>query len=271
MEKHIRRRPLTAFVLSFLTQGLGQFYNGQLRKAMLFYLLAWLIAVLLSFYNLYFSFYGLVSFVAISLAYTLFVMIEASSSARRLHIIKAKQYNKWYFYLLIILINTFLINPLLKPFVFPLKPYRLPTESMTPTLMRGDRIFVNENYYANRNPQRGDVVIFSYPSDPQKNTIKRIIGLSGETIEIIEKKVYLNGKPLEEPYIMSTPEGRVSLAETNFAAVTIPQGKLFVLGDNRDNSQDSRFFGFVDIATLKGKALYIYWAKDKKRIGSDIN
>lgn len=274
MAEHIRRRPLTAFVLSFLTQGLGQFYNGQLRKAILLYLLAWLIAVLLSFYNRYFSFYGLVSSLAISLAYTFFVMIEASISARRLHIIKAKKYNKWYFYLLIILINTFLINSLLKPFVFPVKLYRLPTVSMAPTLLVGDGVVVHKYYYATQDPKRGDVVIFSRPVNPSKDFVKRVIGLPGETIEIVKKKVYINGQPLQEPYVMGTPEGGLpptTAASEKFGPVTVPDGKLFVLGDNRDDSLDSRHFGFVDIAALKGKALYIYWAKDKKRIGNNIN
>ena len=275
MEEHIERRPLTAFVLSFLTPGLGQLYNGQLKRAALLYFLGLFIVIFLSPSGLFFSFYGMVSGLAITLGYMIFVLIDASINARRLHIIRVKRYNRWYFYILIILINAFLVNSLLlAPFIIPpIKAYKLPAASMTTTLMIGDRIIVHKNYYTNNNPQRGDVVIFPDPSDPSKDYIKRVIGLPGETIEILAKKVYINGRPLEEPYSMGAP-GRglpTDMAPSKkFGPVTVPSGKLFVLGDNRDNSLDSRHFGFVAIAALKGKALYIYWANDSRRIGNTI-
>jgi signal peptidase I len=219
----------------------------------------------------------MVSWLAMMLGYMIFVLIDASITARRLHIIRAKKYNKWYLYLLIILINAFFINSLLASFTIPtIKAYKLPAASMAPTLMIGDRVIVNKNYYTNRNPQRGDVVIFPDPSDPSKDFIKRIIGLPGETIEIVGKKVSINRQPLEEPYViyvLGTPEGGLSpttAVTKHFGPVNVPKGKLFVLGDNRDNSLDSRHFGFVDRAALKGKALYIYWSKDTRRIGNTI-
>jgi signal peptidase I len=275
MEEFIERRPLTAFVLSFLTPGLGQLYNGQLKRAALLYFLGLFIVIFLSSSGLFFSFYGMVSGLAITLGYMIFVLIDASIAARRLHIIRVKKYNRWYFYILIILINAFLVNSLLlAPFIIPpIKAYKLPAASMTPTLMIGDRVIVNKKYYTNNKPNRGDVVIFPDPSDRSKDFIKRAIGLPGETVEILEKKVYINGRPLEEPYIMGAPERGLPTNMTpskKFGPVTVPSGKLFVLGDNRDNSLDSRHFGFVDIAALKGKALYIYWAKDKRRIGNYI-
>jgi signal peptidase I len=275
MEDHMRRRPLTAFVLSFLTTGLGQLYNGQLSKAILFYVLGLVIMVLCSFYGLFFSFKGMISWLVIMLAYGIFVMIDAAMSARRLHIIKAKKYNRWYFYILIIFINIFFVNSFLAPFIIPpIKAYKLPSASMAPALMIGDRVIVNKKYYTDNKPKRGDVVIFPDPSAPNKDYIKRVIGLPGETVEMRGKKVYINGQPLEEPYVMGTSEGELSPAirgMEKFGPVTVPDGKLFVLGDNRANSEDSRHFGFVDIAALKGKALYIYWAKDKKRIGKNID
>jgi signal peptidase I len=274
MEEYIRRKPLTAFVLSFLTPGLGQLYNGQASKSILLYLLGLLIMVFCSFYGLFFSFNGMIGWLAIVLAYMFFVMIEASISAGRLHTIKAKKYNKWYFYFLIIVINTFLINSLLEPLIIPVKAYKVPVSSMAPTLLIGDHIIVNKRYYADKQPERDDIVIFPSPLDPRKDYIKRVIGLPGETIEIREKKVYINGQSLDEPYVRGTHEAGLSPSPAtteNFGPVTVPAGKLFVLGDNRDNSEDSRHFGFVDITSLKGKALYIYWAKDKKRMGSNFN
>jgi len=274
MEEHIRRSPLTAFILSFLTPGVGQLYNGQLNKAILFYILGLPIMVICKFYSLCFFFNGMIGWLALMGGYLLFVMFDAAISAARLHIIKAKKYNKWYLYLLIILINSLAIQPVLKPLIIPpVKAYKLPTESMAPTLMLGDHVIVNKKYYTMMKPQRGDVVIFPYPKNPEKDYLKRVVGLPGETIEIKDKQVYINGQPLEEPYVMYTqsrPLPPSMAAMDKFGAVTVPNGKLFVLGDNRDNSLDSRYFGVVDIATLKGKALYIYWAKDKKRIGEDI-
>jgi signal peptidase I len=274
MEEFIKRDPLTAFVLSFLTPGLGQLYNGQLKRAALLYFLGLFIVIFLSSSGLFFSFYGMVSGLAMTLGYMLFVPIDASITARRLHIIRVKRYNRWYFYILIILFNAFLINLLLEPFIIPpIKAYKVPAASMTSTLMIGDRVIVNKKYYPNNSPKRGDVVIFPDPSDPSKDFIKRVIGLPGETIEILAKKVYINGRPLEEHYIVGAPGRglRTDMAPSKkFGPVTVPSGKLFVLGDNRDNSLDSRHFGFVDIAALKGKALYIYWAKDTRRIGNTI-
>lgn len=275
MEEFIERNPLTAFVLSFLTPGLGQLYNGQLKRAALLYFLGLFIVIFLSSAGLFFSFNGMVSGLAITLGYMIFVLIDASIIARRLHIIRVKRYNRWYFYILIILINAFLINSLLlAPFIIPpIKAYKVPAASMTPALMIGDRVIVNKKYYINNKPNRGDVVIFPDPSASSKYLIKRAIGLPGETIEILEKKVYINGQPLEEPYSMGAPERGLptNMAPSKkFGPVTVPNDKLFVLGDNRDNSLDSRHFGFVDISALKGKALYIYWAKDRRRIGNTI-
>jgi signal peptidase I len=274
MEEHIERSPLTAFVLSFLTPGLGQLYNGQLKRAVLLYFLGLFIVIFFSSSGLFFSFYGMVSGLAMTLGYMIFVLIDASITARRLHIIRVKRYNRWYFYILIILINAFLINLLLEPFIIPpIKAYKVPAASMTSTLMIGDRIIVNKKYYTNNKPKRGDVVLFPDPSDQSKDFIKRVIGLPGETIAILANKVYINGRPLEEPYIMGAPGRglRTDMAPSKkFGPVTVPSGKLFVLGDNRDNSLDSRHFGFIGIATLKGKALYIYWSKDTRRIGNTI-
>ena len=248
------------------------FYENQwnllivhLKKAVFLYVLGLVVIIILSFSGLLFSFLGILTCAAIFIGYTIFVMIDAFIHARRIHTIKPQGYNRWYFYLLIILINAFAINPLLERFYIPpVKAYKLPAQSMAPTLIVGDRIMVNKKYYTNKNPQRGDIVIFPYPTDPEKDYIKRVIGLPGETIEIRGNKAFLNSKPLDEAFI------QVSGKQSEFGPVTVPDGNLFVLGDNRDNSIDSRFFGFVEIGTLKGKALYIYWAKDKKRIGKSI-
>ncbi|MFN3921283.1 MAG: signal peptidase I, partial [Caldimicrobium sp.] len=122
--------------------------------------------------------------------------------------------------------------------------------------------------------------VFTYPMDKKLDFIKRVIGLPGDTIEIINKKVFVNGKPLKEPYVQFSDKEiypKEISPRDNFGPIKVPPGQLFVLGDNRDQSYDSRFWGFVPISSLKGKALIIYfsWDSEKgsirlRRIGSLI-
>jgi signal peptidase I len=114
--------------------------------------------------------------------------------------------------------------------------------------------------------QRGDVVVFKYPEDPERDFIKRVIGLPGETLEVREKKVYIDGRPLDEPYVhYLQPAGAYGEfaaydVREQYGPVTISEGHYFVMGDNRDNSQDSRYWGFLPRHYIKGKALVVYWS-----------
>ena len=121
---------------------------------------------------------------------------------------------------------------------------------------------------------RGDVVVFKYPEEPERDFIKRVIGLPGETIELKQKKVYVNGTPLDEPYVhFLEPPGSVDSASEvtsldvreRYGPVTVPADHYFVMGDNRDNSQDSRYWGFLPRDYVKGKALIIYWSYEAER------
>ena len=120
--------------------------------------------------------------------------------------------------------------------------------------------------------QRGDVVVFKYPEEPERDFIKRVIGLPGETLELRQKVVYINGKPLNEPYvhflIPPTPEGQEVASydvRERYGPVTVPADHYFVMGDNRDNSQDSRYWGFLPRDYVKGKALMVYWSYEGDR------
>jgi signal peptidase I len=121
---------------------------------------------------------------------------------------------------------------------------------------------------------RNDVIVFKYPVEPERDFIKRVIGLPGDTIELKEKKVYLNGKPLDEPYVhfLEAPSTNSELHEVTsfdvrqqYGPVTVPPNQYFVMGDNRDNSQDSRYWGFLPRENVKGKALLIYWSYEGDR------
>ena len=122
---------------------------------------------------------------------------------------------------------------------------------MYPTLNDGQFVFVNRLAYKFGEPAHGDIIVFHYPRDPEQEFVKRIIGLPGDTVDIRGGQVYVNGMQLYEPYIADAPRTQGSW--------TVPEDHLFVLGDNRNNSQDSRSFGFVSMDEVIGKALFIYW------------
>jgi signal peptidase I len=143
---------------------------------------------------------------------------------------------------------------------------------MEPALIVGDHFVAAMGYYKNRRPERGDVIVFPNPKEPSKDLVRRVIGLEGEKLQIIQNKTYVNDQPANDPWGMFERKdlsGHLSFLE-NFGPVIVPKGSLFVLGDNRHNSQDSRFWGVVDLNKVRGKALYLYWAKDKNRIGREI-
>ncbi len=158
--------------------------------------------------------------------------------------------------------------------------FKIPSGSMLPTLQIGDHLLVNKFLYGLRipytdkrilrirPPKRGDIVVFAYPVDDTKDFIKRIIGEPGDTVEIRDKKIFINGKPIEDPWgvhvdSLTLPEGFER--RDNFGPVKVPPGSYFVMGDNRDRSYDSRFWGFVEDARIRGKAFIIYWSWDHER------
>lgn len=131
--------------------------------------------------------------------------------------------------------------------------------SMEPTLRNGERLLVNKFLYRFKVPELGDIVVFEYPKDPERDFIKRVIGREGDTIEITDGYVYVNGNLLEESYL-------VNRGRDNFGPVLVPSGQLFVLGDNRTNSDDSRYFGFVPAENLVGQAMVVYWPISNLRV-----
>jgi len=169
---------------------------------------------------------------------------------------------------------------------FAVQAFQIPTGSMEPTLLVGDFLLVNKLVYANtispieekilprRNIRRQDIIVFKWPNDPTKDFVKRAIGLPGEKLEIKNKQVYINDKPLEEKYkVHSDSEIRSAndAAEysndrrDNFGPVIVPEGHVFAMGDNRDNSDDSRFWGFLPLSNLKGRPWLIYFSYQAER------
>lgn len=165
---------------------------------------------------------------------------------------------------------------------FVVQAFKIPSGSMQNTLLIGDYILVNKFIYGVKipftnytvipvkNPQRGDIVVFKFPKDPSKDFIKRVIAVGGDTIMIRDKRVYVNGEQQKEDYAVYTDNrilpsnGVYGTTRDNLAPVKVPEGKLFVMGDNRDESNDSRFWQFADVSAVKGKAFIIYWSWNRK-------
>ncbi len=160
---------------------------------------------------------------------------------------------------------------------FVVQAFKIPSGSMEPTLRVGDYLMVTKFIYGIRipytdvkifqfkKPQRGDIIVFIFPRDPSKDFIKRVIGTEGEKVEIIHNKIYLNDRLIDDPwghFVTDDFPRRFLLRMENFGPVVVPKDSLFVLGDNRDNSEDSRFWGFVNVNAVLGKAFIIYFSWD---------
>lgn len=144
--------------------------------------------------------------------------------------------------------------------LFILAPFYIPSGSMEPTLRIGDRIIVSKISYLFSEPKRGDVVVFKYPLDPSRDFVKRLIGLPGETIALRNSQLLVNGKPVPEDYLPK------DLKFADFGPVRVPTGYYLVLGDNRNNSDDSRVWGPLPRQNIIGKAVLIYWPPNRIRI-----
>jgi len=168
---------------------------------------------------------------------------------------------------------------------FAVQAFKIPSGSMLSTLQIGDHILVNKILLGTpvdipftninlfrmpgiREPKRGDIVVFKYPEDPKRDFIKRVIAAGGDVVESKDKSVFVNNKKLTEPYAQHVDmfvKPRIMDKRDNFGPVTVPKGMVFVMGDNRDQSYDSRFWGFVDEKQIKGKAMIIYWSWDSDK------
>ena len=158
--------------------------------------------------------------------------------------------------------------------------FRIPSESMLPTLLVGDFLFVNKFEYGPkipfthvrlpglRAPRPGDVIVFQFPKDPRRDYIKRCVAVGGQTVEMRDKQLYVEGRRRVEPFVQHTDAVVRPAAydqRDNFGPFTVPPGELFMMGDNRDNSNDSRYWGPLEMDFVKGRAMFLYWSWDGER------
>ena len=172
-----------------------------------------------------------------------------------------REVREWIQSILVALVLTLIIR------TYAVQAFKIPSGSMRPTLLEGDKLFVNKYVYRFEKPKRGDIIVFKYPVDPKKDFIKRLVGFGGENVEIRSGKIYVEGKGLEDPdsfgkfyYYNHDPYGGPG------DRIRVPEDAYYVLGDNSANSTDSRFWGFVPKKNVLGKAVFRWWPP--KRIGT---
>jgi len=182
-------------------------------------------------------------------------------------------------------VEAILIALLLALFIrtFAVQAFKIPSGSMETTLLIGDHILVSKFAYGTHipneipflntklfddiilfssEPERGDIIVFKFPKDETRDFIKRVIGVPGDLLEVRRQKIFINGKPYEDLHARHTksPSDSRLVPRDDFGPVMVPEGHVFMMGDNRENSQDSRYWGFLDIKKVRGKALIIYWS-----------
>lgn len=155
----------------------------------------------------------------------------------------------------VIVTAAFVLALLIQQFV--VKPFYIPSPSMRPTLMEGDRVLVSRFIYRFQEPERGDIVVFHPPRNEEQDYIKRVVGLAGDRVAVKDGRLYVNGEAQVEPYLQEQQ------IKNDYAEITVPPDSIFVMGDNRNNSGDSRFFGPVAVDEIVGESFLIYWPLTK--------
>lgn len=297
------RRPWLAGILSWIVPGLGQLYNGRPVRAVVFYVGIWIILVLI--YELMLHWNAAPWNIALPLLILLGVIIgiiaDAVRDARRNR--QSPSFGPWYVHVPVALAMSLIVAPLL---ILVLRAsiaqaFRIPTNGMAETIVFGDHVLVDKAAFGLRSPwdgrpsvppqpQRNQVVAFRSTTEPSRFFTRRIVGLPGEEIDFRDKQLYVNGVPASEPFVVhedprTFPGPTIELQQSplmdtrdNFGPYRVPQGMYFALGDNRDNSLDSRFQGPIPAENVVGIVLRVYWSRDpvtKKirwsRIGKSIS
>jgi signal peptidase I len=271
-------RPWIAVLLSLVAQGAGHLYVGRWRKGLILWLvgIAFLSAVL--WLGLASTFAGMLLLVAAGLLYTVGVAVSAAVDARRARGTKPWRY-RWPAVVAVLVCQMVVGSGPLDPRAH-VRAFKVPSGSMEPALRVGDLLIADIKAWSRRDPERGDLVIHRLPGDPERMFIKRVIALPGETIEIRDKRVSIDGEPIDDPWATHSDDRTYSDSRfypemvrrrDQFGPLVVPDGTVFLLGDNRDNSNDSRYHGPIDRSLLVSRPLYLYWSSDSSRIGRSLS
>nr|WP_321464269.1 signal peptidase I [uncultured Desulfobulbus sp.] len=265
------RKPWIAGLLSILSPAVGYAYVGKLQKGIILsFLLLFLYPSLVIFLKVKITKIALLFLVSIPIIIVCFLFFNCYKTAKEIGIgYKIKTYNKWWAYLIIYMLFGIILPSIVQNYTKNnlIQAFKIPAGSMLPTLKIGDHLLVDKSIYKSSPIQREDIIVFPMPKKPEIDYIKRVIALPGDSIEIVDKEVFINGEKQNHSYSIHLDTRVIekdSSPRDNFGPVKIQDGNVFVMGDNRDNSYDSRFYGFIPIETIKGKFIQIYWSWDKE-------
>lgn len=266
------RKPWIAGVLTFVTRGLGHLYAGNPKRGLILFGIEQCLVIALGISTIVYTpdIYSLLFFVAIGIGFAIFCIWDAVTiSKTKKDLYELAKYNRWYAYLSYFIVMSLCVSTLISESVKAnlVKAYKLPSGAMEDTLLIGDHILVDQRNSA-REPHRGDLVVFEYPEDPTKDFIKRVVAIGGDTVEVRNKSLLVNSAAVTEPYVVHKEANLIPATENprdNLAPKIVPAGSYFMMGDNRDRSYDSRFWGFVSKDKVKGTVKSIYWSWDREK------
>lgn len=273
-----RRKPWLAALLALLWPGLGHFYCGKPVAAAFLFLVVIAIsyAALFMVLNADFGIWNLILPLVVLVLAQMAIAAQAFRLARRSgddH--GSLSYNRWYVY--VVLVAVFVLAA---EFVLPgfrdYRSFKVTSVAMEDGLKAGDFILANTRVYRTTGPHTGDVVVFVFPRDMVTKYVKRCVGLPGDTVEIRDKGVYINGTEIPDPPTVKHIDSKVQQRQDgrnnrdSFGPYVVPSDSYFMMGDNRDNSYDSRFWGPVHRDLIIGKAVKIHWSSHMERIGMSV-
>lgn len=262
-----KRNPVVAAFLSLLAPGMGHVYAGDLKKGLSIIAVLYGAILLGGFFGVFSTFYGITGFVIFIIGAMIFSIINSTQLALRNKNYHLKPYNRWYWYLGIYILTTLLTNILFeyRESVLGFESYHISTKSMEPTLQVSELVVADTRYHQ---PKVGDVIAFRYPKNRGVIYVKRIAALGGDKLYVENGDVIRNGDTVGA---LSVAESRrQSDFSTSMDEMSVPENEVFVLGDWRDKSNDSRFWGTVPVADIVGKVTYIWYSKDTSRIGARV-
>jgi len=269
----VKRNIFLAGLLSLLIPGLGQLYNTQMKKGAFFILISLSISFAINATALMLSFERAVVVVVLILLFRLLVIIEAMYQANRIQKVQLGWFNKWYAYLFVALCYVG-VSTVINYSSNRSDALRIPTPAMLPTIKVGDFIVADLQYYKSNDIKRGDIAIFHPPHNSQATFIERCVAIAGDTVEIRNGLLYINNTRFSDSSYATRTIHEVLPKDfkmediypsrfnniDHYGPLVVPSNKSFFLGDNRDDSFDSRFFGFVDNTSVFGKPKYVYFS-----------
>lgn len=287
------RKGILAILLSLFTPGLGQFYNGQPKKGIFFFVISYIVPAIFLLTNLNTSFWGFLILMFALGGIQLWLMFDAFIHAKMQSEYRPMWYNKWYYYLLIAILMmgiSYFVNG--GSGTYGVESYQVSGGSQSPTLEENDRVIADLRVYDDEEPNYGDIVTFNRPDG--EVWIFRVVGLPNDQIDIIDNSVVINGRQAHTVFIRDTsffdipvkefeeilPNGHKyhiykfpysrDKTKATMRGITVPLNSYYVLGDNRDNAMDSRFIGPIKKSDITGKLLFTFWGSTTDRINIDF-